>query len=244
MAVALIPVSLLIVQRPEDVGLLPDGDKATSDDASGESTQAVQEVEWSLKEAMHTPTLWILAVTIGSLFLIQAGTNTHVGAYFRDQGMGAAVAGLAISFNAAFTGIGSIAWGWLVERVPVRYGLAGVALFMATASALFITADSTWEALAYSALFGFGIGGILAIPPVAYANYFGRRSLGTIRGVTEPFTSFGQAIGALLAGAIFDITGSYSNAFITFAILGVITMLFLLMAKPPRRPAIADRVGE
>lgn len=244
LAVALIPVSLLIVQRPEDVGLLPDGDKATIDGASGESTQAANDPEWTLKQAMHTPTLWILAIAIGLLFLMQAGTNTHLGAYFRDQGMGAAAAGLAISFNAAFTGIGSMAWGWIVEKIPVRYGLAGVALFMAIASALFITADQTWEALAYSGLFGFGLGGLLAIPPVAYADYFGRRSLGTIRGVTEPFTSLGQAFGALMAGAVFDFTGSYEKAFLTFTILGVITLVVLLTAKPPRRPAITVHAGE
>ena len=75
------------------------------------------------------------------------------------------------------------------------------------------------------------------MPPVAYADYYGRRSLGVIRGVTEPLTSFGQAIGAVLAGVVFDLTDSYELAFATFAILSGLAMLLVLFARPPRRPA-------
>jgi MFS family permease len=79
------------------------------------------------------------------------------------------------------------------------------------------------------------LGGILVVPPVAFADYFGRRSLGAIRGVTEPFTSLGQAIGALLSGAIFDITGSYVLAFITFAVVASAAVVLLLVTRPPVR---------
>ena len=75
---------------------------------------------------------------------------------------------------------------------------------------------------------------MLVVPPVAFANYFGRRSLGVIRGIAEPFTSMGQAIGALLSGAIFDITGSYMIAFITFAVIGGATMILVMTARPPK----------
>lgn len=231
--IALAPVSLLIVQRPEDVGLLPDGDKPGAGATDG-SARAVEEPQWTSKEAMRTSALWILAIGVGLLFVMQAGTNVHMAAYFRDQGLTTSVAGLALSFNAGFMGVGSIIWGWLIDRVPVRITLAGVALIMAMASIMLVTADTTVKALAYSGLFGFGLGGMLVAPPVAYANYFGRRSLGVIRGVTEPFTSLGQAIGALLSGAIFDITGSYLIAFVTFAVLGVLTMVIVMLAKPPR----------
>ena len=231
-AVALLPVSLLIAQRPEDVGLRPDGDgEQLSKTPNDRSDQG--EPEWTLKQAMYTPALWILATGTGALFLMQAGTNIHLAAYLRDQGLGQTVATLGIAVNAVFLGIGSIIWGWVVERVPARYVLAVVAATMATGAYLFIRVDTTPEALAYSALFGLGLGGMLTVPPVAYADYFGRRSLGTIRGVTEPFASLGQAIGALVSGAIFDVTGRYYAAFIAFAVLGALTAVVTLMARPP-----------
>jgi MFS family permease len=109
-----------------------------------------------------------------------------------------------------------------------------VAAVMVLGAVLFMTTSSTSQALAYSVVFGFGLGGILSVPPVAYADYYGRRSLGAIRGVTEPLTSFGQAIGALAAGAIFDLTGSYQYAFVAFAALGASTMLMVQLARPPK----------
>ena len=135
-------------------------------------------------------------------------------------------------------GAGSLCWGWLVEKFPDRYVLAAVAAAVGGTVALFLTVNSVAEALIYSGLFGFAVGGMLSVPPVAYANYYGRRSLGAIRGVTEPFTTLEQAIGAVVAGLVFDFTQSYEIAIIAFAILGGLTTIFVLFAKPPGQPPV------
>ena len=233
-AVALLPATLLIAQSPEDVGLRPDGDEADEADKGSNGSSSTEEPGWTLKAAMKTPALWILATGTGLLFLMQAGINTHLAAFLRDEGLSPVFAGVGVGLNAAFLGLGSIAWGWIVERVPARHVLTMVAAVMVLGAVLFMTTSSTSQALAYSVVFGFGLGGILSVPPVAYADYYGRRSLGAIRGVTEPLTSFGQAIGALAAGAIFDLTGSYQYAFVAFAALGASTMLMVQLARPPK----------
>ena len=241
---ALGPVSMLIRQSPESVGLLPDGDLPEQPGAGNDVATAVEEVSWTLREAMRTPTLWLLALATGSLFLLQSGTNIHQGAYFLDQGLGVGVSAATLSVNAVFTGAGSLFWGWLVDRVPVRFTYAGVALMMAVALVLFPSADSVIEALAVAAIFGAAVGGILVVPVVAYANYFGRRSLSVIRGVTEPFVSLGQAIGAIFSGAIYDVTGSYKDAFLILAILGFATIGMLLLTRAPVRPGVETEAGE
>ena len=244
-AIALLPTGLLLVQQPEDVGLEPDGDPPISAVEASEAVSnapapsASEEPVWTLREAMRTPALWMFATATGSVFLVQAGVNTHLAAFLRDQGLTAAIAGFGISLNAAFLGLGSLFWGWMTERFAPRYMMAAIALIVAVSSALFTIAGSTAEVLVYSTLFGFGVGGLLSVPPVAYADYYGRRSLGAIRGVTEPLTSFGQAIGAVLAGIIFDLTDSYQLAFLTFAVLSGTAILLVLFARPPRRP-VAD----
>ena len=251
-AIALLPVALLIVQQPEDVGLRPDGDAPASGNGDEESRPAVagfgpapsapvvpEEPTWTLREAMRTPALWMFAAATGMVFLVQAGVNTHLAAYLRDQGLSAAFAGFGISMNAAFLGLGSLFWGWITEKFPARYVLAGVAITVGVSSALFIIADSTPEILIYSVLFGFGVGGLLSVPPVGYADYYGRRSLGVIRGVTEPLTTIGQAIGAVAAGIIYDLTESYQFAFMAFAVMGGLATVLVLFARPPRRPATA-----
>ena len=165
--------------------------------------------------------------------------STHQGAYFIDQELGVAISALSISFNAAFTGIGSLIWGWLVERVSVRYCYAAVAVVMVVALFLFPSVNTVWQALLVASLFGVSVGGILVVPAVAYANYFGRRSIGVIRGVTEPFVSLGQAIGAVFSGLVFDITGSYHFAFITLAVFGIAAIGLSLMTEPPHLAAKA-----
>jgi len=235
---ALAPVSLLIRQSPEAVGLRPDGEPPDSVEEYGKSRARPEEPGWTLRQASRTPCLWLLALATGSLFLLQSGTNIHQGAYFIDQGLGIAISTVSISLNAVFTGVGSIAWGWLVERVPVQYTYSAVALLMTAALALFTIADTPVEALVAASMFGVSVGGILVVPVVAYADYYGRRSLAAIRGVTEPFVSLGQAIGAVFSGLIFDSTGSYHYAFASLAVLGFATMNVLLVAKPPRPTSV------
>ena len=240
---ALLPVALLISERPEALGLRPDGDDeepAAEDGIDATQSDAPEEPDWTTREAVRTPALWLLAIATGLLFLMQAGTNTHSNAFFQDQGLGALIAGVGISFNAIFLGVGSIVWGRIVEKVPVRFVMAAVAIVMAAASFLFTTTDTAIEALAYSALFGFGLGGMLTVPPVAYADYYGRRSLGTIRGITEPFTTFGQAVGVMIPGLVFDyITdGDYMPFFFAAGTVGILTALISLFATQPKHSGV------
>ena len=237
---ALGPVSMLVRQSPESMGLQPDGEPPSERELGVEAPAASEEPSWTLREAVRTPTLWLLALATGSLFLLQSGTNIHQGAYFLDQGLGVGVAAATLSLNAVFTEVGSLFWGWLVDRVPVRYTYAAVALMMAAALILFPMANSAIEALIVASIFGAAVGGILVVPVVAYANYFGRQSLSAIRGVTEPFVSLGQAIGALFSGIIFDVTGSYKYAFIALAVLGFATIVILLLTRAPRRAEVVS----
>ena len=105
---------------------------------------------------------------------------------------------------------------------------------MGVSIGLFTLVDTSIEAYIYAFLFGAAVGGIIVVPPVAYADYFGRKSLGAIRGLTEPFLALGQAIGSVLSGVIFDITGTYKGAFILYAFLGLAVTFLLLFAKPPK----------
>ena len=244
--IALGPAALLIAQRPEDVGLLPDGD-SPGDTADGSDAvqaagpaEAESGLEWTTRQALKTPALWVLALGTGFLFLLQSGTNTYQADLLRSKGIDLALSQLSIVVNAAGTGVGSLLWGRVVERMRVSYTYAIVALVMAVACAIFVVAETVWLAFIGAGLFGVAVGGILVVPPVAYANFFGRQSLGTIRGVTEPFTSLGQAIGAVASGLVFHFTGgSYVIAFVVYAALGALTAAALLLARPPRHPSLA-----
>ena len=234
LTISLIPVALLIIQVPEDVGLLPDGENPDTREIADSQEQYLDEPIWSLGQAVKTPALWILALSTGFVYFIQAGTNLHLGAYFIDQGLSQGTSNLAIVYSAIGAAAASLIWGWTSEKLPIRYVFSGVGLLMGISIGLFTLVDTRVEAYIYAFLFGAAVGGIIVVPPVAYADYFGRKSLGAIRGLTEPFLALGQAIGSVLSGVIFDITGTYKGAFILYAFLGLAATFLLLFAKPPK----------
>ena len=184
LTISLIPVALLIIQVPEDVGLLPDGENPDTREIADSQEQYLDEPIWSLEQAVKTPALWILALSTGFVYFIQAGTNLHLGAYLIDQGLSQGTSNLAIVYSAIGAAAASLIWGWTSEKLPIRYVFGGVGLLMGISIGLFTLADTRVEAYVYAFLFGAAVGGIIVVPPVAYADYFGRTSLGAIRGLT------------------------------------------------------------
>lgn len=248
-AIALAPAALLIAQQPEAVGLLPDGDPPTAPDDGNKAgggngvrngmiaVNAPPELPWDTRSALRTPALWILSLGTGFLFLLQSGTNVYQADLLYSKGISLTVAQGSIVVNALGTGLGSLLWGRIVEKLPVSYTYAAVALVMAAAVAMFAVVNTALPAYLAAGLFGVAVAGILVVPAVAYANFFGRESLGRIRGVTEPFTSLGQAIGAVASGLIFQwADGSYTGAFAAYTVLAVITAGALLLVRRPRHP--------
>src|SRR3989304_618361 len=121
--VALVPVWGLLIRKPEDVGMVPDA--PTPEEAAAISVSrkkmAADDFQWSLKEAMRTPALWMLAVVGGLMFFVHAGVNIHQAAFLRDRGLSATAAAGALTALAAGTAVGSMLWGMLTERFPVRF---------------------------------------------------------------------------------------------------------------------------
>lgn len=227
-ATALLPPLLLVASRPEEVGVPVEGGPARRG-ASGEEKSG-----YTLGDAVRTPALWLLALAGGLMFLVHSGVNLHQAAFLRDRGLGATLSASALTVMALATGLGSFLWGWLVDRFPVRAVYGGVCILVAGVALLFLTVDSAPTAFLMVFLFGIGLGGMLVLPPVAYARYFGRQAQGRIRGVVEPFVTLGQAVGAVFAGAVYDATRSYAMAFLTFAAVALAAGALVVMARPPR----------
>ncbi|HCI86368.1 MAG TPA: hypothetical protein DHV68_05935 [Dehalococcoidia bacterium] len=233
-----LPLTLFVfVNKPEDVGLTPDGDVSPTRDGDDEPTKtaAEQEEQWTLKEAMRTPAMWTLAFVGGLVFFIHTGVNIHQAAFLRDHGISASIAASALTVMAGGTAVGSIFWGNLLDKLPVKLVYSLTAAWLGGMALLFLLVDTPTMAFAVALLFGIGLGGLLVVPPVAVAHYFGRSSLGAIRGATEPFVSGGQAIGAVGAGLIFDYTGSYEATFPTFTAAAIIAIVLLGLTRRPSK---------
>jgi cyanate permease len=167
------------------------------------------------------------------VFPVQAGVSLHQAPHLVERGLSPGTAALVVSAFSFMSGIGTLACGFLPRRLPIRYPLALLGALMATGAFLMTRIASPADAYAAAAAFGLGIGGVLTLLPVAWADYFGRENYGAIRGLALSAQVLAQAVGPLLSGVLRDATGDYASALYTFTALAGLSVAAALAAKRP-----------
>ena len=160
--VAVAPPLLLVAERPEDIGLNPDGEiprfgdsEELIDSADSEPlTSAPNDESWSLGEAVHTGTFWIMVVMGFTMYFVHTSIGVHMGAYFRDVGLGPTSTALAISLSWIVSAIGSVGWGVVTDRVPIRYAYSLMFLIQAGSTLYLMMVGDTVGIFLAAALFG------------------------------------------------------------------------------------------
>ena len=234
--IGVVPNIFLMIQRPEDVGLRPYAKERSGPGTSGDVKSTVVEPERSLTrgEACRTRTFWVLIAFSIFIYPVQAGVSLHQAPHLIDRGISLAVAATAVSGFSFMAAIGGLIFGQLEARFGVRRSLAGAAVLMAIGTAIMLVVFDIWTAYLSAIVFGAGIGGLLTLLPVAWANSFGRENLGAIRGVTLPIQTMAQASGPLVSGTFFDLTGGYNTSLVLFSCFSVVAAILALFAMPPR----------
>lgn len=229
LAVGFVPVALLMVRRPEDLGLVPDR-RAGAEMPSG-APPPTPEPSFTRAEAMRTPAFWLLALYTALVFPVQAGVSLHQAPHLIERGIEPAVAATVVSAFALVSGLAGFAVGFLPRRVPTGRALAVAAALLAAGVLLMTAIETSAGAFAAAALFGLGIGGILTLTPVAWADYFGRASFGAIRGVALTVQVLAQAAGPIFSGVLRDLNGDYQMALHAFAGLAGCAVLAALLVR-------------
>jgi sugar phosphate permease len=239
------PALIFIRRRPEDMGLRPDGDPphqtadkppATSAPPSSAQWQNLRtERSWTRSEALRVPTFWLLVVTFGIASVGIAGLNLHIFSYVTDIGYSPLIAASFMS-TIALTQLGStLVWGVFADRFDIRevsciqFLIQGIGLIMA------ISSRQIHFTYVGFFLYGTGLAGSFVLREVIWANFFGRTSLGTVRGLSLFFSHLFAASGAPFFGFLHDRMGSYDLSFTIFS-CALFTSAFLsLLATPPQR---------
>ena len=151
---------------------------------------------------------------------------------------------MIISLVAVFSAAGALLEGVLDTRIGARMtmaiGLTGSALGMVVLMNTSTVAMGVVFAVSYGVAFGL----MVTSSQIVFADYFGRRSLGAIRGSAAPFQFSFNAVGPIVGGVAFDLTGSYLAAFIPFTFAYLIAAGSLLVARKPGLPPVAAPMGE
>ena len=163
----------------------------------------------SLKQALRDPRFWWLYISIvlaaPSMFIPFA----HVSAAARDMGIDAASAvGLV-----GLIGIGSLVGRFVIGALADRLGRTLTLLLMQVSMGLSVLAwfvAAGYPMLVFFALwFGLSYGGIVSLLPAISMDLFGARAVAGIIGTLYSGAALGNLLGPVLAGAVFDHTGSY-----------------------------------
>jgi sugar phosphate permease len=238
LAVGLVPVWLFLVRRPEDLGLVPDHAAAAGGAATGPGTPAPYvEASFSRRQAVRTPAFWLLLSYTVLVYPVQAGVSLHQAANLTEHGVAPTLAASIVSLFSLMSGVASAACGLMPRALPIRYPMALGGVFLTIGCAAMIGIASALQGAVAAALFGLGIGAMLTLLPIAWADYFGRANYAAIRGLALSAQVLAQAAGPLVSGALHDWTGSYTRSLELFTALAFLSILAALMARRPRPPA-------
>jgi sugar phosphate permease len=244
-----IPLALVVRHRPQDMGLLPDGERPwrpeeqpavapASDEAKDGFTPAA-ETSLSLSQAMRTRSFWFIAVALSLMAVGAMAVIVHQIPFLTESaGFSDGQASLAVMSMSFTSLVGRLGFGWLADYVDKRRVLAVAYLMLALGILLLSQVSNAWHVVLFLAVFSPGWGGAIAVRPALQAELFGLRAFGSIQGLLHASATLGGVIGPIFAGWMHDTADTYRPAFV---ILGFITLTAapaMLMVGRPRAEAV------
>ena len=249
---ALFPLNLLQHRRPEDIGLVPDGDAAAhaADAARRHPANVVDpvwaSVDWTLPRALRTARFWWLSLGFFAGLYAWYAVQVHQTRYLVDIGFAPATAALALGL-VPFMGIpGQIALGHLSDRfgreMGWTLGAGGFALCYAMLLVLEVSATpaALYAMVIAQGLLGYGLAAIFASIP---AEIFAGKRFATIFGALNTAAVAGGGVGPWVTGAVHDRTGSYALAWWIAIGFCLVSIACIWIAAPRHVRAVAGRIA-
>ena len=254
-----LPLTRLLRTRPEDYGLLPDGDTVPASPASshplspesaererpdlqpGVGGQGVRSADdFTVREAVRTRAFWFIGLGHASALLVVSTVNVHFINYLVEQrGFSLQRASLMFSLVTASNLVATFVGGIVADRMEKRtLAVLGMVGHLAGMFILAIAANLGMVIL-FTVIHGLAWGLRGPLMASIRADYFGRSSFGAIMGLSGLLMLLGSVGGPLFAAFLADTTGDYRLAFIVVGILSGFGSLFFLSARKPAKPKLS-----
>lgn len=184
----------------------------------------------SLSEAVHSRQFWILGLAFLCFIYGLQTIQVHIVQHAIDQGITAVTAARIISVIGGASIIGRLSTGVAIDRFGGKNAIISCFIVLIIAFLVLFIAESSWMFFLFAVIFGITYGGLIASLSPMTAQLFGLSSLSVIFGFMNLFSSLGS-LGPVIAGRIFDVTGSYSLGFIIAIILAVVGLSLIISIK-------------
>ncbi len=191
--------------------------------------------------ALKSRVFWTLVAVLFLSSISVNGAITHMAALLTDRGVSARAAAEALSLLGGASLLGRFVTGWLLDRFFGPWVAFG--MFAGTAAGIYVLAGATGAAggMAAAALIGLGLGAEADITPYLLTRYFALDSFSTIYGFTWSAYAVAGALGPVVLGRGYDLTGSYAT--LVAALAGAAALAALLVLALPRYPAVGVTEG-
>ena len=215
----------------EETGIVSvESSGANSKDSAHSSTDP----QFTLKQALHHRSFWLLSVAMGMRHLVTEGVSVHFVILLVDRGWSTEAASTLLGISALIGAPARIGMGWLGDLFDKRRLVMGLLLALSVSVLLM---GHTAQAVVFTTcmiIYSLAYGGLAALQEPIRADYFGTRAFATIQGMSRSVVTAGTFLGPIIAGFFYDVTKSYTIAFGVFALVSLMATLFMFFAKPPQ----------
>jgi sugar phosphate permease len=245
--VVCIPLALSVRHRPQEMGLLPDGEPALPRPEVGRAALAdadgvdngplrLQDPGLTIGQALRTRCFWLLALAMSLAGFGSTAIIVHQVVYVTEAtGLSDEQAAVVAMMMPIVSLVGRLGFGWLADYREKRQVLAASYMLLGLGILLLAAAQQPWQLLFFLAVFSPGWGGSIAVQPAFQAESFGLRAFGALQGLAFTVSTLGSVAGPIFAGWVHDSTDTYRHAFVVLAIASLAAAPAILMAGQPRR---------
>ena len=226
--VMLVAAALVLRRDPQSMGLLPDGRR---DEPCGDGI-GFMERGVSLKRAIRTMQFWTICAAEFIIFFCILTIVVHIVPHATDMGLPPATAAGVLSMIGGVSMFGRFLMGTANDRIGGKRSLVICFIMLLCGLVLLQVASEAWVLFLFAAVYGLALGGFFTVMSPTVAELFGIGSHGELFGIAVFIGTLGGSIGPLLAGRIFDVTGSYQAVFLVLTGLAVLGLVLITMLRP------------
>ena len=237
-----IPTAFVMKPRPELYGLLPDGDSPvkTVDPATHATSDTENQhypnndIGMTVTEALYSRAFWALSIGFAIRLMVTGAATLHAIPLVEDLGYSGATAAGVLGSMGMVSIVGRLGGGFMNDAFGTKPVAVASVCLLAVSCLILAYAQNLWQVMLFVAIYAPSYGCSAATMPAIKGDYFGRKSFGSILGLSGMVQMGGSMLGPIFAAYIFDTSGSYSIAFLTFAGLLIISAAMFMSLKKPR----------
>jgi OFA family oxalate/formate antiporter-like MFS transporter len=230
--VIFIPQLMMGRTKPEDCGLLPDGEETVK---LASNLTGVEDIpSLSMTPVLTDSRFWIITICYTLAIMAEMLAFVHQVPHALENNIGKVIAASSLGIIGAASIFGRFFFGWLSDRMKdAKYSASLGFLFMAAGMLILWKMTTVEHLLLYGLIFGFGYGSLAPMMPILLADRFDRHVLGSAYGVLTFFAAgVGGGLGPIIGGMIYDKFGSYIYAWQFNLLVLLIVTFFVLTLKP------------